>query len=1540
MAADDLPPSLREESPGGTVDGDLPPSLAGGDDLPPSLSNTEPDRSPVLDATRRAAGEILSPLTRPFSQASTPTQRILAPAEGAADFAARPLFQPIPGTREYADQVKEFYQPQSELDQAAEEAGRQPGGIWRNFPVKPYVKRVGAEALAGMIPTRPIDVITLAMPGLSGEEAAAREIPRFSPEEPPPGLPPGPKRILLPPGRTEGPGFTMADQPNMAAASESEAYAPRLARNVVRRQYQTGEIPPIQPADLPPSLQSADRLALPPGPTEGPGFTVADEPNAASFGERDLYSPKRGNIIARRGYREDLPPSLQEGMPSTASSSGESITPSNTSATSILPRSQDLVEGFQSSENVREPSDTSLPTALPGPNRTGPSTTLADLGSIHPTSNRKITQLSTDVNALLDQAKTKKPDFDSTLREISDTVPGARFNGSRVKEMVGVARKLKSRPPETITDYLGGRISVDSEAEAQQVVDALAKRGRIIDDDGSFAPRLGGYAGRHVQVDLGDGLTAEVQIAPHEIADAQKAAHAEYKKFRIPRITEEEKNAAMARSDAIMSDARNKYMARIQGNRDLLPETPGRSMPPSGLSRQGQVPHEDLLDGFRQQPDQPDLFGGSTRAPAPSYETAGNTQLVPLSDIRTSPERFQPRNRLIQSRVDDIADNMRANGYNAAKPIQLWRDPQDNQLRKEVAGLQRDIAGIQKSLGKSLEGPPNLKKLFPEKPSGEAGFATLGKEATGPQPAYGSWQEAQRALIDRYQPIKYKAGAEIAPEFSNAGGKYTDAYVMASTFTGKARGAWEMAFNERNQILKPLQNFQDRQVFDRIVWLRHFMDLDRLGKTTSGVTAEFAQKELAEMRLALGAERFNRIAQVATDFTKWYSRSRLSMMVKGKLISPETAQMLEERYPNYVPTEILDTEMKKVDPLYEPLQPLGRVKAGFLKTKVGTDKLVNTDVLDVTSRGYAQVAMAAEKQKVIDKIADEFGQTIGQRLFQDGQLITKVNPTKIPAGWIRSNVKVSDGRIIAVSPEVDRLLRGLDVESLDMVSTAMSKFNAVFRHSATGWRTAFAMGHAVRAFESALINRRPIPNEAAFIPSLIRGTTSAVKEALGIPDALYREWITGGGGFGGLATSVKAASTQKIPFRLLSGSEQLKAIAESPFEALGKFTRASDNVIRLSEYARLKPTDLPEPLKILQSRRVPIDFEKYGDSMRLMNRWVPFINDKVQADVNALQVARDHPIMTVGRLTAYAAAPAVAFYAWNQKFPDLEKLVPERFKEQYFYVQTGNKTSDGNPIVIAVPKKGPIALISNITDGLLEKASKNPAFQQRLKDYEPSAMAQKAAATVLPPLFRAPVEQAFNVNMYNGQPIVSDKLKDVQPKYQFKPYTTNTARYIGEKTGMSPVRLESAARSIFPASGQVFEAASPLFKKSVSLPREEKDSVYAAQNFQPFVRVPAQHYSLPEEQARDYEQTQREAGRTPAFMLNQAYARYLTDRTPENLQRVQDWAQQTPPQQRVRAMQQARRDFVNQQLSPEERARRRVPLIRRGRFSASLQEGN
>lgn len=51
--------------------------------------------------------------------------------------------------------------------------------------------------------------------------------------------------------------------------------------------------------------------------------------------------------------------------------------------------------------------------------------------------------------------------------------------------------------------------------------------------------------------------------------------------------------------------------------------------------------------------------------------------LVRLSDVATDPKRFQPREGLMEGRVEWISDQMREKGYDPKEPLTVWTDPKD-----------------------------------------------------------------------------------------------------------------------------------------------------------------------------------------------------------------------------------------------------------------------------------------------------------------------------------------------------------------------------------------------------------------------------------------------------------------------------------------------------------------------------------------------------------------------------------------------------------------------------------------------------------------------------------------------------------------------------------------------------------------------------------------------------------------------------------------------------------------------------------------------
>lgn len=786
-----------------------------------------------------------------------------------------------------------------------------------------------------------------------------------------------------------------------------------------------------------------------------------------------------------------------------------------------------------------------------------------------------------------------------------------------------------------------------------------------------------------------------------------------------------------------------------------------------------------------------------------------------------------------------------------------------------------------------------------------------------------------RAMYDRFSPIKYLEGKKIANEFENAGGKYTQAYVDARLMAGRTRGIGSQILSEIDDIVGPLKDYGDRQLLNKVYSLRNFIDLDTAGKRTSGVTADMARAELEAMKKSIGEKKYNTINDVADQLADIQNNKGLDILVESKVISKESAARLKEKYPNYLRSEILDEELGVDHPsfLRKTGEPIGRVNTDFLKTKKGTDLAINTDVLDVIRRSILSKVAAAEKQKVVDSIAKDFGVDVGRSLFKEGKLITEVDPAKIPKGYVKSNVKASGGRIFAVSEEVNNLLQGLNRTEADMITKAVGKVNALFRVSATTYRLPFIITNLARDIQTAVFNKRFVPKQTSQIGAYAKGFVSAVKNTFGISDATFAEWQSKGGGYGGLVTSL--AKESKLPFRLRTTGEKAATLAKQPFtlpfELVAKLAEVSENTSRLAEFIRLKGTGLPEKLRVLQARDITVDFEKFGDSMRLANMWIPFLNANIQGTINTARAFKDQPAKSVMRAGKYVVAPAVALYAWNRQFEN-DKYVDPYVKENYWYLNTGVsiERNGRNVPVLGLVRKGEFAKqLSGVIELLLGFSAKDPGVKDRLRDYTAENIGMSFLANFTPPPLRVVGEQVANIDLFRKRKVVPEMLKDVSSGSQFMSGTRDISRRLGELTGISPVRFEHALQGALPASGQVLDAADVILRPKPKVPREKREGLMSS-SLQPMVRPASGYYSPEEEEAKRFLSSARRERRTPKFVFQQAYRMYLKNRTEENLDRVKRLAPDVLPRDRVEAMKQENKNFRETFRPDLQRAARRV----------------
>lgn len=161
------------------------------------------------------------------------------------------------------------------------------------------------------------------------------------------------------------------------------------------------------------------------------------------------------------------------------------------------------------------------------------------------------------------------PELQSKLAQIAAQVPGSRLARLRPqKHPARLADKIEEgKPPETISDYLAAQIAVKTPQAKDAVIAELRRKFNVVDVDDRFLDGRkdkAGYASANVQVQMANGLTAEVQIVPHEVQQITDRSHRFYTLGRNARDAGnlEAANQFFARAREINSQALERFKRR------------------------------------------------------------------------------------------------------------------------------------------------------------------------------------------------------------------------------------------------------------------------------------------------------------------------------------------------------------------------------------------------------------------------------------------------------------------------------------------------------------------------------------------------------------------------------------------------------------------------------------------------------------------------------------------------------------------------------------------------------------------------------------------------------------------------------------------------------------------------------------------------------------------------------------------------------------------------------------------------------------------
>jgi hypothetical protein len=507
-----------------------------------------------------------------------------------------------------------------------------------------------------------------------------------------------------------------------------------------------------------------------------------------------------------------------------------------------------------------------------------------------------------------------------------------------------------------------------------------------------------------------------------------------------------------------------------------------------------------------------------------------------------------------------------------------------------------------------------------------------------------------------------------------------------------------------------------------------------------------------------------------------YNNHLRQLLVDNGVISQETADLWAEMYPHFVPIRRagdkgidinvpLDTGRTSVNapvkratggnsdilPLFDTMaqrtiqtyKAIAKNSFGVeLKNTLGTTIETNpTDVDDVIDTIDAQDGLLQEGKN---------GRNPTFTVFEDGEKVT---------------YEITKDMYDALKPMSEGLAY------TNKIANGISNFH---RGLLTEYNPVFMLTNAIKDVQDILINSQHPGRTYAKVPEAFAQLVSK--------GYWYKEYMENGG-------------EQNTYFDNETGTfktenKGLKKILDLPplstISALNNFIEMTP---RLAEYIASREAGRSVEVSMLDAARVTTNFRAGGDVTKFLNRnGATFLNASVQGAMQRVRNIREAKANGlkgwVALATKFALAGLPAAILNNLMWGDDDEYeeLSDYVKQSYYVVA---KTDDGK--FIRIPKGRTLAVIQSAFDQVSNAVTGNDEVD--LKSFLELAVSNLAPNNPVENNILAPIIQVANNETWYGEDLVPTRLQDLPPAEQFDESTDALSKWLGQKTGFSPVKI-------------------------------------------------------------------------------------------------------------------------------------------------------
>ena len=674
----------------------------------------------------------------------------------------------------------------------------------------------------------------------------------------------------------------------------------------------------------------------------------------------------------------------------------------------------------------------------------------------------------------------------------------------------------------------------------------------------------------------------------------------------------------------------------------------------------------------------------------------------------------------------------------------------------------------------------------------------------GEQPTFRErWQnfkeDMREKFVDRFAPIEDRIKDQSEQlEMRNALDRTLRADGISEAF---------IRDNNFDKLITGFKNKKELQTFDQALTAKHALELEANGIETGRNLAK--DKALVKATSKRFAKEFKQVRE--------YSDKVLQQTVDYGLISQDTANYLRKKYPDYVPFDRIFSD-KEINTQMKHGVGVGEASLStqdIIQRIEGSSRSIDSPLNALITKTQDMIQQG-ERNKTAELLASYAKDP--KNPFQ----LRELKPDEVADG--RPTISYLDNgtkRTFLAAPEVARAAKNMNREQMGIILRALAAPARLLRMGATTVNAGFTMANVVKDFVGATIN-----SKGGFNSMNPKSIVSALGAAFHHNGDLYAE-MQREGVLGNIYELTRNASDlnlneirshKNILTRSLHNAKSPLKTLENTIGRSEDFGRALQYVAN-KKYAKRKGMSESEATKFAadQARWNSTNFLRSGTYGKAINAIVPYSNANIQGQRIALRRMKENPARYTGKIALGIVAPTVAAMALSYSNDENKKIMenlPDYVKENNVvvigpgakYNKEQNKW-EGVYLVPVPPQFSPLhrqlhnMVRSTMTGQQFDTGKAVGDAVEQVTTVNPMEI-RRTGAQYVPQAVKPFVETWANKNLYTGQEVVPEGMKNLDGKDQWDNSTSLTARKVGELTGLSPKQIDNAFRTSTAGGGQ------------------------------------------------------------------------------------------------------------------------------------------